>query len=63
MFALGLIALPDMITGHILSCASQIAAANYKIVVICVIFGSTGLSTTCFLALTKSIFYKIINNG
>ena len=56
LFAVGLVALPGMMTGQILSGVSPIIAAHYQIVVMCMIFGSAGLSTAYFLILTKSIF-------
>ena len=56
MFAVGLVALPGMMTGQILSGVSPIIAAHYQIVVMCMIFGSAGLSTAYFLILTKSAF-------
>lgn len=55
MFAVGLVALPGMMTGQILSGVSPITAAHYQIVVMCMIFGSAGLSTALFLKLAKSI--------
>jgi len=58
LFAVGLVALPGMMTGQILSGVSPIIAAHYQIVVMCMIFGSAGLSTAYFLVLTKSIFTK-----
>jgi len=56
MFAVGLVSLPGMMTGQILSGVSPITAAHYQIVVMCMIFGSAGLSTACFLMLSKSVF-------
>lgn len=56
LFAVGLVALPGMMTGQILSGVSPIIAAHYQIVVMCMIFGSAGLSTAYFLYLSKSIF-------
>jgi len=56
LFAVGLVALPGMMTGQILSGVSPIIAAHYQIVVMCMIFGSAVLSTAYFLILTKSIF-------
>ena len=56
LFAVGLVALPGMMTGQILSGVSPITAAHYQIVVMCMIFGSAGLSTAYFLVLSKSIF-------
>ncbi len=58
-FAVGLVALPGMMTGQILSGVSPIVAAHYQIVVMCMIFGSAGLSTAYFLFLTKNIFRTV----
>jgi UDP-glucose/iron transport system permease protein len=58
MFAVGLVSLPGMMTGQILSGVSPITAAHYQIVVMCMIFGSAGLSTAYFLVLSKSVFFK-----
>lgn len=58
MFAVGLVALPGMMTGQILSGVSPITAAHYQIVVMCMLFGSAGLSTAYFLVLTSSVFTK-----
>ena len=59
MFAVGLVSLPGMMTGQILSGVSPITAAHYQIVVMCMIFGSAGLSTAYFLVLSKPVFSKI----
>jgi len=59
MFAVGLVSLPGMMTGQILSGVSPITAAHYQIVVMCMIFGSAGLSTAYFLVLSKSVFLKV----
>ena len=50
-FAVGLISLPGMMTGQILSGVSPLIAVRYQILVMCMIFGAAGLSTACFLAL------------
>ena len=50
-FAVGLISLPGMMTGQILSGVSPLIAVRYQIMVMCMIFGAAGLSTACFLAL------------
>ncbi len=52
-FAVGLISLPGMMTGQILSGTSPLIAVRYQIMVMCMIFGAAGISTMCFLALTK----------
>jgi len=54
LFAVGLVSLPGMMTGQILSGVSPLIAARYQIMVMCMIFGATGLSTACFLYLTRS---------
>jgi putative ABC transport system permease protein len=58
LFAVGLVSLPGMMTGQILSGVSPFIAARYQIMVMCMIFGSAGLSTACFLTFTKSFFLK-----
>ena len=58
LFAVGLVALPGMMTGQILSGVSPITAAHYQIVVMCMVFGSAGLSTAYFLVASKSIFLQ-----
>ncbi len=52
-FAVGLISLPGMMTGQILSGVSPLIAARYQIMVMCMIFGAAGLSTAFFLLLTR----------
>jgi putative ABC transport system permease protein len=52
-FAVGLISLPGMMTGQILSGVSPLVAARYQIMVMCMIFGAAGLSTICFLLLVR----------
>ena len=52
-FAVGLISLPGMMTGQILSGVSPLIAARYQIMVMCMIFGAAGLSTACFLVLIQ----------
>lgn len=58
LFAVGLVALPGMMTGQILSGVSPITAAHYQIVVMCMIFGSAGLSTAYFLIRSKTVFIQ-----
>ncbi|MEO0996848.1 MAG: ABC transporter permease [Pseudomonadota bacterium] len=54
-FAVGLISLPGMMTGQILSGVSPLIAARYQIMVMCMIFGAAGLSTVCFLTMVRRI--------
>lgn len=53
LFAVGLISLPGMMTGQILSGVSPLVAVRYQIMVMCMIFGAAGLSTVCFLTLIR----------
>ncbi|MGI9260498.1 MAG: ABC transporter permease [Woeseiaceae bacterium] len=53
-FAVGLISLPGMMTGQILSGVSPLIAVRYQIMVMCMIFGAAGLSTACFLLLIRN---------
>ncbi len=50
MLAVGLVALPGMMTGQILSGVSPLVAVRYQIVVMCMIFGVAGLSSAGFLS-------------
>jgi putative ABC transport system permease protein len=49
LFAVGLVALPGMMTGQILAGVSPLIAAKYQIVVMTMLFGATGLSAACYL--------------
>jgi len=53
LFAVGLVSLPGMMTGQILSGVSPIVAAKYQIVVMCMLFGASGMSATIYLSLAK----------
>jgi putative ABC transport system permease protein len=50
LFAVGLVSLPGMMTGQILSGVSPFVAARYQIMVMCMLFGGAGLSASLFLA-------------
>lgn len=56
LFAVGLVSLPGMMTGQILSGVSPLIAARYQIVVMCMVFGSAGISSIIFLMLSKKQF-------
>lgn len=58
LFAVGLVALPGMMTGQILSGVSPLIAARYQIMVMCMLFGATGLSTILFLMLSQKYWIK-----
>ncbi len=53
LLAVGVISLPGMMTGQILSGVSPLIAVRYQIMVMCMIFGAAGLSTVCFLTLIQ----------
>ena len=53
LFAVGLVSLPGMMTGQILSGISPLIAVRYQIVVMCMIFSSVGLSSYLFLTLNN----------
>ena len=53
LLAVGLVSLPGMMTGQILSGVSPLIAARYQIMVMCMTFGSAGLSAAIFLVLIK----------
>jgi putative ABC transport system permease protein len=50
----GLVSIPGMMTGQILSGVSPLIAARYQIMVLCMVFGAAGISSACFLTLIKS---------
>ncbi len=54
LFAVGLVSIPGMMTGQILSGVSPLIAARYQIMVMCMVFGAAGISSACFLTLIKS---------
>jgi putative ABC transport system permease protein len=58
LLAVGLVSLPGMMTGQILSGVSPFIAARYQIMVMCMIFGSAGISAAFFLYLVRSNFTK-----
>ena len=51
LFAVGLVALPGMMTGQILAGVEPLIAVRYQIVVMCMLFGVTALSAAAYLAL------------
>ena len=56
LFAVGLVSLPGMMTGQILSGVSPLIAARYQIMVMCMVYGSAGISSAIFLSLIKTDF-------
>jgi len=58
LFAVGLVSIPGMMTGQILSGVSPLIAARYQIMVMCMVFGSAGISSACFLTLVKDNYLQ-----
>ncbi|MCP4413997.1 MAG: ABC transporter permease [Gammaproteobacteria bacterium] len=58
LFAVGLVSLPGMMTGQILSGVSPLIAVRYQIMVMTMIFGSSVISTAIFLTLIKKNFQE-----
>lgn len=55
MFAVGLVALPGMMTGQILAGVSPLVAARYQIVVMSMLFAASGLSAAIYLQLVSHL--------
>jgi putative ABC transport system permease protein len=53
MLAVGLVSLPGMMTGQILSGTPPLIAVKYQIVVMCMVFGASGISAAVYLSLLK----------
>jgi putative ABC transport system permease protein len=53
LLAVGIVSLPGMMTGQILSGVDPLVAATYQIMVMSMVFGSGGISAACFLMLLK----------
>ena len=51
LLAVGLVSLPGMMTGQILSGVDPMVAVRYQIMVMCMVFGSGGLGAVTYLAL------------
>ena len=51
LFAVGLVALPGMMTGQILAGVEPMIAVRYQIVVMCMLFGVTAFSAAAYLVL------------
>ena len=62
MFAVGLVSLPGMMTGQVLSGVSPLIAVRYQIVVMCMIFASSAISTAILLVSGRSTLAKLTEN-
>lgn len=56
LLAVGLVSLPGMMTGQILSGVSPLIAVRYQIVVMCMILGSAGLGAALYLHRQRHTF-------
>lgn len=54
LFAVGLVSLPGMMTGQILSGVAPLIAVRYQIMVMAMLLAASGFSAACFLWLLKS---------
>jgi len=53
LFAVGLVSLPGMMTGQILSGVDPLIAVRFQIMVMCMVYGSAGIASACFLTLSR----------
>ena len=53
LLAVGLVALPGMMTGQVLSGVDPLVAARYQIMVMCMIFSTAGLAAALYLVLRR----------
>ena len=49
LLAVGLVSLPGMMTGQILSSVSPLIAVRYQIMVMCMVLGSAGIGAAIYL--------------
>ena len=55
LLAVGLVALPGMMTGQVLSGVSPLIAARYQILVMCMLFSSSGIAAACYLYWSRPV--------
>ena len=63
LFAVGIVSLPGMMTGQILSGVSPFIAARYQIMVMCMVFASAGIASAIFLILVKDKPFHLKNKS
>ena len=54
MLAVGLVSLPGMMTGQILSGVDPLLAVRYQIMVMCMVYAASGLAAAGFLVAIRS---------
>ena len=52
-FAVGLVSIPGIMTGQILSGVSPLIAVRYQVMVMGMMFGAAGMSAACYLYFLK----------
>jgi len=62
-FAVGLVSLPGMMTGQILSGVDPLIAARYQIMVMCMVFGAGGISAALFLTVARRHLEGVANES
>ena len=60
LLAAGLVALPGLMTGQILSGVSPLVAVRYQVVIMFMIFGAAGLSASLFLYFSKHAAERVL---
>jgi putative ABC transport system permease protein len=63
LFAVGLVSLPGLMTGQILSGVSPLIAVRYQVMVMCMIFGASGMSAAIFLTLLRQRLGHQLDSG
>jgi putative ABC transport system permease protein len=63
LVAVGIVSLPGMMTGQILSGVSPFVAARYQIMVMCMVFASAGIASAIFLILVKDKPFQLKNKS
>jgi len=58
LFAVGLVSIPGMMTGQILSGISPLIAARYQVMVMLMVFASAGISAGLFLLMVRSLYQE-----
>ncbi len=58
LFAVGLVSIPGMMTGQILSGISPLIAARYQVMVMLMVFASAGISAGLFLLMVRPLYQE-----
>jgi putative ABC transport system permease protein len=59
LYAVGVVSIPGMMTGQVLAGVSPLIAARYQIMVMCMIFASSGISVAIFLEIRKHVLSTV----